>query len=224
MPGVTLTQLSMSISTSQLSPSSLSLTPSLPRESALPARADDRGDFVSADLERLFAQCFAQRFRTHLRGGAPEPFYQAASAEHDNIEATIFYRADYFRSAMHEVAHWCVAGEARRQQDDYGYWYAPDGRTEAQQREFEQLEVLPQAWELTFCAAANHPFDVSVDNLNGGAANLRVFQHAVRDKARELLEQTAASHRGVQWGRALAQYYRGSEVVLPQWLDAVSGR
>lgn len=220
MRSVTLTPLSMSTSTSPSLPSSSTL--SLARGAAVPACADDREGFVSADLERLFEQCFTQTFQTRLRGGAPEPFYQAGSAENDNIEATIFYRADYFRSAMHEVAHWCVAGEARRRQDDYGYWYAPDGRTEEQQRKFERLEVLPQAWELTFCAAANHPFDVSVDNLSGGAANLRAFQHAVQVKARELLVQTAVSHRGVQWGRALAQYYRGSKVVLPQWLESVS--
>lgn len=216
MRSVTLTQLSMPLSTQQLP------TASSVKKPAVQARADSRGGFVSVDLERLFEQCFGQTFCTQLCGGAPEPFYQAASDENGNTAAKIFYRADYFRSAMHEVAHWCVAGEARRKQDDYGYWYSPDGRNAEQQHEFEQLEVLPQAWELTFCAAANHPFDVSVDNLDGGAENLRAFQQAVQIKARRLLAQHSVNHRGVRWGRALAQHYRGVEVLLPEWLGAVS--
>lgn len=210
MRSVTLTQLSMPQSTQSLS------APSSSKRSAM------QSGFVSVDLERLFEQCFGQTFRTQLCGGAAEPFYQAASDENGNTVAKIFYRADYFRSAMHEVAHWCVAGEARRKNDDYGYWYAPDGRNAEQQREFEKLEVLPQAWELTFCAAVNHPFDVSVDNLDGGAENLRAFKQAVQIKARSLLAQHSVNHRGVRWGRALAQHYRGAEVVLPEWLDAVS--
>ena len=52
----------------------------------------------------------------------------------------IVFTHDYFASALHEVAHWCVAGPERRRLTDYGYWYAPDGRTEKQQMEFERVE------------------------------------------------------------------------------------
>ena len=69
--------------------------------------------------------------------------------------------------ALHEVAHWCVAGPRRRCLDDYGYWYAPDGRDAAAQAEFLRVEVRPQALEALFCAACNHPFRVSLDNLDG---------------------------------------------------------
>ncbi len=37
-------------------------------------------------------------------------------------------RTDFFASALHEISHWCVAGKARREQVDFGYWYCPDGR------------------------------------------------------------------------------------------------
>src|SRR5690606_17895265 len=93
-------------------------------------------------LETLFHDCFGEQFNTLLVGGKEEPFYRSSR---NGEQAEIHYRHDYFRSALHEVAHWCVAGEARRQQDDYGYWYAPDGRNAGQQKAFEQVEVLPQA-------------------------------------------------------------------------------
>jgi len=66
---------------------------------------------------------------------------------------------------MHEVAHWCIAGKARRQQLDYGYWYKPDGRTQAQQSTFETVEVKPQALERILCKAAGMTFRLSVDNV-----------------------------------------------------------
>ena len=83
-------------------------------------------------------------FRTRLVGGFDEPFYLAFRADGP---AEIRFTRDYTGSALHELAHWCVAGEARRRQDDYGYWYAPDGRTNAQQQQFFQVEVTPQAVE-----------------------------------------------------------------------------
>ena len=66
----------------------------------------------------------------------------------------------------HEVAHWCVAGAERRKQDDFGYWYCPDGRDQAQQQAFEQVEIRPQAIEAEFCQALGIPFSPSQDNLN----------------------------------------------------------
>ena len=56
--------------------------------------------------------CFNLRFGvsegTILVGGADEPYYEPGSP---NI---IYFREDFVRSALHEVAHWCVAGAARR--------------------------------------------------------------------------------------------------------------
>lgn len=131
---------------------------------------------MSADLERLFAQAFAQDFQTRLVGGAEEPLYQPGDI---NDPHQIHYRHDYFASALHEVAHWCVAGSQRRLQTDYGYWYAEDGRSEEQQRLFEQVEIQPQALEWIFSKASGRPFRVSADNLAQGLGPSPVFKEAI---------------------------------------------
>ncbi len=112
-----------------------------------------------------FADSFNQNFlndRVQLTPGANEPFYQAPKPE---SLAIIFSNQDFFSSALHELAHWSIAGHARRQQDDYGYWYSPDGRSEAEQLHFFKVEVKPQALEWAFHLAANQPFKFSLDNL-----------------------------------------------------------
>ena len=107
----------------------------------------------------LFNREFAVSDKTELIGGAAEPYYQPGSPHR------IYFRADYVRSALHEVAHWCVAGPLRRGLPDYGYWYAPDGRNAEQQSAFYSVEVKPQAIEALFCEALDLTFAVSVDNL-----------------------------------------------------------
>lgn len=125
---------------------------------------------VATRLERVFARCFASSMRTCLRGGVLEPLYQPASDAQDMH--VIYYREDFFASALHEIAHWCIAGEQRRQQVDFGYWYSPDGRTPQQQAAFEAVEYKPQALEWFFCKASGHRFRISVDNLDTVAGQL----------------------------------------------------
>ena len=107
----------------------------------------------------LFNQEFTQSDTTELIGGAAEPYYEPGSPHR------IYFRADYVRSALHEVAHWCVAGRRRRQLADYGYWYSPDGRDAGQQQAFFAVEARPQAIERFFCEAIGIPFSPSVDNV-----------------------------------------------------------
>ena len=107
----------------------------------------------------LFNQEFAESDTTELIGGAAEPYYEPGSLNR------IYFRADYVRSALHEIAHWCVAGSRRRQLADYGYWYSPDGRGVAQQQAFFAVEARPQAIERCFCEAIGIPFSPSVDNV-----------------------------------------------------------
>lgn len=126
--------------------------------------------FACARLERVFAACFAREFRTRLMGGAPEPLYQPALRPGE--EHRLYYREDYFASALHEVAHWCIAGPMRRRRVDFGYWYIPDGRTQQQQRAFESVEYRPQALEWFFSRACGHRFRASADNLRGTAGDL----------------------------------------------------
>jgi hypothetical protein len=114
---------------------------------------------------------------TRLVGGFPEPFYRAALG---NSLSEVQFTRDHERSALHELAHWCIAGAARRRVDDYGYWYEPDGRTARQQARFFEVEIKPQALEKHFCNALDIPFEVSVDNLgNTGVDGVDDFKTSV---------------------------------------------
>ena len=115
--------------------------------------------FDAHQVMRLFNQEFAESDTTELIGGAAEPYYEPGSLNR------IYFRADYVRSALHEVAHWCVAGRRRRRLADYGYWYSPDGRDANQQQAFFAVEARPQAIERCFCEAIGIPFSPSVDNV-----------------------------------------------------------
>jgi|SRR5690554_5493164 len=120
-----------------------------------------------SELAALFNAAFLHTENTILCGGYEEPVYLPATNKHPHHR--ICFTRDYFRSALHEVAHWCVAGKVRRQLLDYGYWYYPDGRNQAQQQAFEAVEIKPQSYEWLLSLSAGHPFEVSLDNLNGTA-------------------------------------------------------
>lgn len=159
----------------------------------------------SRDLIRLFETCFAASYNTRLVGGAPEPIYLPADAEEPMHR--ILFTHDYFRSALHEIAHWCVAGAARREQVDFGYWYAPDGRSAEQQSAFEEVEVKPQALEWLFCEAAGHRFRVSLDNLSGEATDPTPFKQRVVDQVQDYL-RNGIPERPACFIDALLNFYR----------------
>lgn len=123
------------------------------------------------DLIELFNNCFFQDFNTQLVKGDQEPIYLPSGKSDINIPAKpyaqVVFAHGYFASALHEIAHWCLAGEERRKQIDFGYWYCPDGRTAEQQAKFQQAEIKPQSIEWAFCLAAGFKFNVSCDNLAG---------------------------------------------------------
>lgn len=108
-----------------------------------------------------FKQWFRHR-HTILVKGKHEPEYFAAT---DTEPAKIVFAHGFFASCLHEISHWCVAGQKRRLLNDFGYWYAPDGRNEQQQQQFEQVEILPQGIECLLTLACSKPFKVSKDNL-----------------------------------------------------------
>lgn len=162
-------------------------------------------DFHSDDLIALFAAEFGAEYRTRLVAGGEEPLYRpAATADGWN---EIVFRHDWFQSALHEIAHWCIAGAERRRQADFGYWYAPDGRTGAQQGEFERVEARPQAVEWVLTAACGKPFRVSMDNLDSddpldeGSLWRAVHREVSRCVA------GALPPRAARFARALAEHY-----------------
>lgn len=159
---------------------------------------------LSADaIVAVFDRCFLDRHNTRLRGGAPEPLYEPAAA---NRAACIWFREDYAASALHEVAHWCIAGSARRQLVDYGYWYAGDGRSAQEQQGFMRVEARPQALEWCFSQAAGLPFRLSLDNLESppGPGERRVFARAVCAQATQLRDRGFAP-RARQFFSSLAE-------------------
>lgn len=117
------------------------------------------------DITALFDGLFMPSYQTRLVRGDDEPLYRPAS-QAVPYHQVIFARG-FYASALHEISHWCIAGAKRREMEDYGYWYLPDGRNSEQQQAFEQAEIAPQALESLFTQACGRVFHVSVDNLGG---------------------------------------------------------
>lgn len=143
------------------------------------ARIDKSND-IDDDVEgliQLFNQCFFDSYNTRLVRGDDEPIY--LPADNDIPYHRIVFAHGFFSSALHEISHWCIAGQARRQLEDYGYWYCPDGRNTQQQRAFENVEVKPQAIEWAFTLAAGRKFTVSTDNLTGAKPDRAGFTRKV---------------------------------------------
>jgi len=112
-------------------------------------------------LIQLFNTLFADQQVILVRSNDEPEYFPAQNDKPARIE----FAHGFFASALHEISHWCVAGDARRQLSDFGYWYAPDGRSEAQQQAFERVEIKPQALECLFTLACGRNFQVSQDNL-----------------------------------------------------------
>lgn len=173
---------------------------------------------VADDLQliiALFEQQFFVRFNTRLEAGAREPVYLPASG--DCAWHRLCFREDYISSALHETAHWCIAGLERLKLEDFGYWYNPDGRTPEQQRVFEAAEVKPQALEWIFANACGQSFSLSVDNLDGetGVAS-EGFAQAVSQQALDWCESGTVPSRAGQFIRGLSQAFGGLDALNPK--------
>lgn len=160
----------------------------------------------ASDLIRLFNHCFAESHNTRLVRGEEEPIYLPASKE--TPYHAIHFAHGFFSSALHECAHWFIAGEARRQQIDYGYWYQPDGRNEQEQALFERVEVKPQAIEWILSEACGYRFQLSVDNLNGAASrDTGLFREAIYQQMMRYSEQ-GLPDRAEMFRRVLSVFYQ----------------
>jgi elongation factor P hydroxylase len=152
----------------------------------------------------LFNSVFKHTHNTQIIGGGSEPEYIPAD---DRVNYhRIIYTEDFSASALHEIAHWCIAGTERRLQRDYGYWYLPDGRNPQEQKQFEQVESKSQALEWVFAKACGNQFVVSADNLDSTKSQSEspslnfkqsIVKHALRYCRGELNE------RATIWTEAL---------------------
>jgi elongation factor P hydroxylase len=144
----------------------------------------------ASDLILLFNQCFEKTHRTRLVLGGDEPLYVPAKNEKSFHQ--IFFARGYFSSALHEIAHWLIAGKERRKLEDYGYWYIPDGRNAKQQTAFEKVEIKPQAVEWILSDACHYSFQISLDNLNGPPIEIESFRTAILKEKQKILSQPLA--------------------------------
>lgn len=137
--------------------------------------------------DRQIAGCFnrglGRQHAVRLIGGAAEPLYVPGEA---GCPAVIRYTRDYAASALHELAHWCIAGATRRCQTDYGYWYRPPPRSNAEQAAFFRVEVPVQALEARLTAACGLPFRVSMDDLSGADSAREELRMRVRRYLQEV--------------------------------------
>ena len=127
----------------------------------------------------VFNQCFKSDLKTELVRGAQEPVYIPRSQYYPWDRVIFAY--GYYASALHEISHWCIAGEERRRLLDFGYWYNPDGRTQEQQQSFAKVEIKPQALEWILSQSACFKFRISLDNLQGDASKLSASTHQFKD-------------------------------------------
>jgi len=158
-----------------------------------------------SDLITIFDALFLETHNTRLIKGDNEPVYLPKN-EAIPYNQVVFAHG-FYASALHEIAHWLVAGEHRRKLEDYGYWYCPDGRSVKQQSEFEAAEIKPQAIEWLLSEAAGFNFNVSIDNLNGEQTCRFSFQTRVQAQVFKLLDK-GVNARTEQLLKALSDFYK----------------
>lgn len=175
-----------------------------------------------ADLIRLFDHLFLSTENTRLVAGDSEPEY--LPADDSCSYHRILFAHGFYESALHEISHWCIAGAERRLLRDFGYWYEPDGRSEYRQREFEQVEVKPQALEWILSEACGRRFHISTDNLDGDPLAVEAgrarFRDAVHAQAHIYL-QNGLPERAEILKSALLDYYQrhnefGAHLFVPE--------
>ena len=117
----------------------------------------------SETISDLFDSTFEKKYRVRLIGGAVEPIYLPPT---NKKTGAICFREDFVSSALHEVAHWCIAGRDRRKMVDFGYEYISPPRDEVAQIIFFQAETRVQGLERLFSEVLGVSFSVSLDNLD----------------------------------------------------------
>ncbi len=147
---------------------------------------------------------------TRLVGGAAEPWFEPAAP---GRPALIRYRGDFAQSALHEIAHWCLAGPAGRRRPDYGLIYEPPPRGDAAQARFYAAEVPVQALEMLLARVAGASFHFSPDNPG---AELGPQDRHFEDRVVAAFQQLCRQGPGRLAERVLA-------ALDPDWSDVLAG-
>lgn len=166
-------------------------------------------DPAAARIVRTFNDTFLASHHAAMRGGAAEPLYLPAVGA---SPAQIVFTYDYPASALHEAAHWCLAGEQRRTQRDYGYWYVPSPRNAEERIAFFRAEADVQALEAVFAQTCGVRFVVSADDFDASAEELARFEHDVM--ARLNVRRTTLPSRARTFRAALAAAFGPEALAL----------
>jgi hypothetical protein len=167
----------------------------------------------AVEIAHVFNATFAGA-GVHMHGDGSEPLYLPAAGQDP---ARIVYTRDYASSALHEAAHWCLAGRARRRLPDFGFGYVPASRRDAAaQRAFELAEVRTQAIEWFLSVAARVRFHASIDQPGRDRGQMREL--ILGEVERRLREGLPPRARRLQ--QALAARFGGSAApVRGEFLD-----
>lgn len=157
-------------------------------------------------LMATFEQTFLACENTKLVKSDGEPIYLPATKKQCHHE--IRFAHGFFASALHEVAHWCIAGPSRRLQVDYGYWYEPETRSAACQHLFVAVEAKPQALEWVFAKACNQPFVISLDNPDADHSEFAYFKAQVVQEAKSY-QKNGLPQRAERFYQALRVAFSG---------------
>jgi elongation factor P hydroxylase len=159
-------------------------------------------------LVGIFNQCFLQTYNVQLVPGGDEPLYLPARQQcNASFRHQLICREDFFSSALHEVAHWCIAGKKRREKIDFGYWYFSEGRNIKQQRAFMEVEVRPQALEFIFSQAAAYPFYLSMDDFSTSEKDKNKFAESIAQQAKKYCQSGLSKRAGI-FVKALKNFYK----------------
>lgn len=159
----------------------------------------------AAAITACFNNLFSSSHEVLMTGGAPEPDYRPGDGRGP---ARIRFRSDFPHSALHEAAHWCLAGAQRRRLPDYGYWYQPPPRDPQAQDAFARVESRVQGLEAIFTEAAGLPFRVSVDDVDNLLEFEAVFARQVASARRHWLA-VGLPARAQRFRQALADVVSG---------------
>ena len=171
------------------------------------------------DLITIFNNCFFEKYNTLLIKGSDEPLYLPASERQPHH--SLFFAYGFFASALHECSHWLIAGKERRMQVDFGYWYAPDGRSSQEQALFQTVEVKPQALEWILSVASGCRFRTSIDNLNGKESDTQAFKLAVYEQVKTYCKE-GLPLRSQIFRDALCHFYKTTPYLKIEDFDVLS--
>ena len=136
-------------------------------------------DAAAIRIAATFNRLFGPSHRVTMVGGGAEPLYEPETPAHP---ARVVFTYDYPASALHEAAHWCIAGAARRRLRDYGYSYAPGPRESIARSVFFASECDVQAVEALLAEACDVRFVISADDFAAPQAELDDFERRVRER------------------------------------------